>query len=336
MKPIIFGLSGPSLTNEERELFVDADPAGYILFRPNTADPAQVRALTDDLRSLSGRNDLPILIDQEGGTVQRMGPPHWPSSPSASVFAAAYAKAPMTAIEAARLQGLAIGLMLHEVGITVNCAPVLDRAGPDTHADILARSFGPDPVQIASLGKAMLDGMASAGVVGLLKHMPGLGRASVDSHHDLPAVANSAEELGADFEAFRLLRSTPIGMVGHVKYEALDASEPASRSSIIIQSIIRGQIGFDGLLLSDDLTMNALTGTLADRSVAAIEAGCDVALACWGTLNEKAAAAAALSEMSDQSRARLDRAMASAKPAITVDSLAAVIAKRDALLSYTA
>jgi beta-N-acetylhexosaminidase len=336
MKPIIFGLSGPSLTNEERALFVETDPAGYILFRPNIVDPAQVKALTDDLRSLAGRDDLPILIDQEGGTVQRMGPPHWPSSPSASVLAAAYGKAPMTAIEAARLQGLAIGHMLHEVGITVNCAPVLDRAGPYTHADIWDRSLGSDPAQIASLGKALLDGMASAGVVGVLKHMPGLGRASVDSHHDLPVVANSGEELMVDFEAFRLLRSTPIGMVGHIRFEALDASEPASRSSIIIQSIIREQIGFDGLLLSDDLTMNALTGTLAERSVAAIEAGCDVALACWGTLDEKAAAAVALPEMSEQGRARLDRAMASAKPPITVDSLAAVIAKRDALLSYAA
>ncbi len=334
MKPVIFGLLGPGLTDEERDLFTRTDPAGYILFRPNIIDPAQMRALTDDLRALSDRDDLPILIDQEGGSVQRMAPPHWPASPAASAFAAAYAKAPMTAIEAARLQGVAFGQMLGSLGITVNCAPVLDRAGPATHPTILDRSFGSDPAQVASLGKAMLDGMAAAGVIGVVKHMPGLGRASVDSHHDMPIVMESLEELASDFEAFRLLADAPIAMVGHILFKALDTDQPASRSAMIIHEIIRGSIGFDGLLLSDDLTMNALSGSLAERTVAAIEAGCDIALACWGTVAEKEASASALPDISDASRARLDRAMASAKPPKTVDNLSAIIAKRDALLSY--
>ncbi len=336
MKPIIFGVSGLELTDEESALFQTVEPAGYILFRPNIGDPLQVRALTDDLRSLAGRDDLAILIDQEGGNVQRMSPPHWPTSPAASAFAASYAQAPMTAIAAARLQGQALGQMLHHAGITVNCAPVLDLMSDATHSDIAGRSFGRDPKQVAALGKAMLDGMTHAGVVGVLKHIPGLGRAPVDSHHDQPVVAASPEQLTTDFEAFRLLACAPIAMVGHILLEALDAEHPASQSQTIIRDIIRGQIGFDGLLLSDDLTMNALSGTLAQRSVAAIEAGCDIALACWGTLEEKAEAASALPVISAASRARLDRAMASANPPKTVDSLAAIIAKRDILLSYTA
>ena len=336
MKPIIFGLSGPSVTSEERDVFNRANPAGYILFRPNIVDPAQVKALTNDLQDLSGRHDVPILIDQEGGSVQRLSEPHWPSSPPASVFARAYAKAPMTAMEAVRLHGLAIGQMLHDLGITINCAPVLDVASAQTHPGIIDRSFGADPVQVASLAGAMIRGMSAAGVVAVLKHMPGLGRASVDSHHHLPVVTASVEELATDFEAFRLLADAPIGMVGHILFKAIDPDFPASCSAIIIQTIIREQIGFDGLLLSDDLTMNALSGTLAERSVAAVEAGCDIALACWGSLAEKAEAAAALPEMSDANLARLNVAMASVKPCKTVDNLAAVIAKRDALLSYVA
>jgi beta-N-acetylhexosaminidase len=324
----------PRLTDEERSFFKEAGPAGYILFRSNIIDPCQVRALTDDLRSLSGRDDLPILIDQEGGTVQRMVPPQWPASPAASAFACFYRQAPMTAIEAARLHGQAIGQMLHEVGINVNCAPVLDLAGRETHAGLIERSFGRDPWQVAALGNAMVDGMERAGVRGVIKHLPGLGRAAVDSHHHLPVVEQGLAALSADFEAFHLLAHAPIGMVGHILFESFDPDHPASQSAIIIRDIIRGRIGFQGLLLSDDLTMNALSGSLAERSVAAINAGCDLALACWGTIQEKAEAADALPSISEASLARLGAAMAERPPPKTVDSLAALIAKRDALLSY--
>ncbi len=334
MKPVIFGLFGLTLTPDERAFFRACNPAGYILFKHNIADRDQLCALTDDLRAASGRDLLPILIDQEGGRVQRLHPPHWPDTPCAARFAALYDRAPMTAIEAARAGAQATGLMLSDVGITVNCAPVVDVRRSNTHGAIGDRSYGSNPMQVASLSRAVLDGLRSGGVVGVIKHLPGQGRALVDSHDQLPVVSASADELEEDMSVFRRLNSAVIGMTAHVLYEAWDKDYCATMSTTIITDVIRGQIGFDGLLLSDDLAMKALTGSAAERACAAVTAGTDIALNCWGTLAEREAVAKALPDISDTSRERLDRAMASVVPPPTGATIADLIAKRDALLSY--
>jgi beta-N-acetylhexosaminidase len=336
MKPLILGLSGTSLTPDELALFRAIEPAGYILFAHNIADRAQIRALTDSLRALGVGEALPILIDQEGGRVARLKPPEWPAFPAGDSFAALYANAPMSAIEAARVNGLALGLMLAEVGITVNCAPVLDVRHTETHDAIGDRALGGEPGQVAALGQAMLDGMGAGGVVGVVKHMPGQGRSVVDSHHALPVVSADAETLGADLAPFRALSNVLIAMTGHVVFNAWDAERCATLSPIVIGDIIRGQIGFDGLLLSDDLHMEALIGSIAERAVAAIAAGCDLALACWARGDDVRAVADALPDISAASRARLDRAMSSigTAPPKSVDRIPSLIAKRDALLAY--
>jgi beta-N-acetylhexosaminidase len=336
MKPLILGLSGTSLTPDEAALFRAIVPAGYILFAHNVEDRRQVRALTDSLRALGGGDALPILIDQEGGRVGRLRPPTWPAFPAGASFAALYASAPMSAIEAARVNGLALGLMLAEVGITVNCAPVLDVRRTDTHEAIGDRALGGEPGQVAALGRAMLDGMRAGGVVGVIKHMPGQGRSVVDSHHALPLVSANAETLGADLAPFRALRNAPIAMTGHVLFNAWDAERCATLSPVVIADIIRGQIGFDGLLLSDDLHMEALSGSIAQRAVAAVAAGCDLALACWARGDDLCAVADALPDISAASVDRLDRAMSSigTAPPKSVDRIASLIAKRDALLAY--
>ena len=202
MQAAIYGLSGTELTDNERDFFRDADPAGYILFKRNCSNPEQLRRLNDELFTLSGRADLPILIDQEGGRVARMQPPQWPAFPKAEAFAGLYNLAPSSAIEATRVNGRAIALMLRSVGVNVNCLPVLDVLQPGASDIVGDRSLGGDPMQVAALGRAVLDGMASAGVVGVVKHMPGHGRALVDSHKELPVVTASDEELGIDLEPF--------------------------------------------------------------------------------------------------------------------------------------
>lgn len=336
MKPVIFGLMGLTLTDDERALFADVDPAGYIIFKRNIIDRIQLRALTDSLRALHGRDDLAILIDQEGGRVARMGPPEWPKFPAGAAFDALYQTAPMTAIQAARLNGEALGLMLAEVGISVDCLPLLDVRTPETHEAIGDRALGSDPMQVAALGRATIDGLRAGGVVGVVKHMPGQGRASVDSHHDLPRVTASAEELEADFGAFARLADAPMGMTGHIVFEAFDPDRCATLSPIIIEQVIRGHIGFTGLLMSDDLDMNALSGSVPTRARDCVAAGCDIALNCWGRFDEMVAIAELLPEITDAARTRLDAAMATVSPPETVEKLADCIARRDALLSYSA
>lgn len=334
MKPVVFGLSGLTLTAEERALFADVEPLGYIIFKRNIADRSQLRALTDSLRDLSGRDDVPILIDQEGGRVARMGEPVWPLFPASGAFDPLYAKAPMTAIEAVRANAEALGLMLSEVGINVNCAPVLDVRQTDTHDAIGDRSFGGEPMQVAALGRATLEGLRAGGVVGVVKHMPGQGRSVVDSHHDLPVVSADAATLVSDLEPFKSLNTAPMGMTGHIVFEAWDKERCVTLSPTVIETIIRGEIGFDGLLFSDDLDMKALQGSVADHAADCVAAGCDVALNCWGRFDEMVAIAAKLPEISVRSRARLDTAMATVKGIKTVDRIDTLIAKRDALLSY--
>ena len=336
MQPAIYGMSGERLTDDERAFFRDADPAGYILFRRNCVDREQLRALTDDLRAIHGRDDQAILIDQEGGRVARMQPPVWPRFPDAGKFAALYQVAPMSAIEAARANAQALAVMLREAGINVNCLPLLDVRREGAHDIIGDRALGSEPMQVAALGRAVLDGLRDGGVVGVIKHIPGHGRSMADSHVELPVVEASEEELQADLEPFRTLRSAPMGMTAHVVYPAWDPTHPASLSTKVIGEIIRGRIGFDGWLMSDDLGMHALSGDFAHRARGVIDAGCDVALHCSGDMGEMQAVAYALGdEMPAEGRARLERAMASVAGVAQGPAYEELAAKRDSLLAYT-
>ena len=332
MKPVIFGIAGPSLSADERALFADVEPAGYILFKRNCVDRAQMRALTDDIRDLTGRADVPILIDQEGGRVARMQPPEWPASPAGAAFDALYEIAPISALEAARANGRALALMLAEVGVTVNAYPLLDVRTEATHPAIGDRALGADPVRVASIGRALLEGMRSGGVTGIVKHMPGQGRATVDSHKDLPVVDADEAALASDLRAFALLADAPMGMTGHIMFPAWDAERCVTLSPVIIQGVIRERIGFDGLLMSDDLDMDALKGDVPTRAAECVAAGCDVALNCWGRFEEMVAIAAVLPEMTAKAHERLERAVRWAMPEVGTD-LVAAIAKRDALLA---
>ncbi len=333
MKPVIFGLSGPVLTADETAFFAEADPAGYILFRRNVETRSQLRMLTDRLRALSGRGDVPILIDQEGGRVARMGPPEWPAFPAGPTFDALYETAPMTAIEAARVNAQAIALMLHEVGINVDCLPLLDVAQPDTTEAVASRTLGHEPMRVAAMGRAILDGLRRGGVVGVVKHMPGHGRAIVDTHYHLPTVTASDAELAVDLAPFQALADAPMGMTSHIVFEAWDTGRPATLSPVIIQDIIRTRIGFDGLLMTDDIDMKALSGSAGDKAAGAIAAGCDLVLDCWARMDEMIDIAARLGDMPAASRARLDRAMATIADIVPQGDIGELIAKRDALLA---
>lgn len=336
MIPAIFGLAGEALTADERGFFRDADPAGYILFRRNCASSGQLRALTDSLRTLHGRDDLLIMIDQEGGRVQRMAPPGWPAFPSAEPFDRLYRIAPSSAIAAAQANATALALMLREAGINVNAAPLLDLRLDGQSAIIGDRSMGADPMQVAALGRAVLDGLQAGGVVGIVKHMPGHGRATLDSHEALPTVTATAEALQADMAPFRALAGAPMGMTAHIVYTAWDAERPASLSPVVIGDIIRREIGFGGLLMSDDLDMKALSGEIGSLAAGVVAAGCDIALNCWARMDDMAAIARALPEIGEASRARLDRAMASVAVTAPVAAAADLLAARDSLLALAA
>jgi beta-N-acetylhexosaminidase len=334
MQPAIYGLSGERLTPEERDFFRDADPAGYVLFKRNCLDPEQLRALTDDLRAVHDRDDVPILIDQEGGRVARMQPPLWPAFPPAQRFADLYAVAPVSAIEAARANAHAIALLLRGAGINVNALPLLDVRQPGAHDIIGDRAFGSEPMQVAALGRAVLEGLRDGGVVGIVKHMPGHGRSMSDSHVELPVVAASEEELETDVEPFRTLRWAPMGMTSHVVYTAWDADNCASLSSKVIHEIIRTRIGFNGFLMSDDLGMHALSGDFGERARGVVDAGCDVGLHCSGIMEEMVSVASAIGDMRAESRERLDRAMATIADRSESSSFEEQVARRDALLAY--
>jgi beta-N-acetylhexosaminidase len=333
MLPAILGLAGPALTADEIAFFREANPAGYILFARNCGNRGQLRALTDSLRALSGRADVPILIDQEGGRVMRMKPPEWPAFPAGWRFSELYDKAPISAIEAARANAQALAAMLAEVGINVDCLPLLDVREAGAHDVIGDRALGGEPLRVAALGRAVLDGLEAGGCIGTVKHMPGHGRARADSHKELPVVEASAAELERDLAPFRALRDAPIGMSAHLLFTAWDKARPASISPTIIGEIIRGEIGFDGLLMSDDLAMAALTGTPGERAAAALAAGTDLALFCSGVLAENEDVARALGGIGDAASERLERAMARTGNGAAVD-FDGLVAKRDALLAY--
>ncbi|HXH00403.1 MAG TPA: beta-N-acetylhexosaminidase [Sphingomicrobium sp.] len=332
MQAAIYGFGGLELTPDEAKFFRDAQPAGYILFRRNIESPEQLRRLTDSLRALEGHDEVPILIDQEGGRVARMRPPVWPAFPSGEAFDRLYKVAPSSAIEAARVNARALGLMLNEAGVTVNCMPMLDVRQPGASDIIGDRALGSEPMQVSALGRAQLDGLASAGVIGVIKHIPGHGRALVDSHHELPFVTASEEQLAIDLEPFERLRDAPMGMVAHVVFEAWD-ERPASQSPKVISDIVRGRIGFDGFLMSDDSNMNALTGTLGERAAACVAAGCDVALPCDGVLANNIDVAKAVPALTAEGEVRLARAMAMRFTPNDEMDFAEAVAKRDALLA---
>ncbi|HEY4547066.1 MAG TPA: beta-N-acetylhexosaminidase [Pedomonas sp.] len=336
MIPVFFGLEGPVLTDAERDLFRATDPAGYILFLRNCVDPEQVKALTDDLKALSGRGEaLPILIDQEGGRVARLKPPHWPAFPPAKAFADLWDVSPVSAMDAARMNARAIAAVVRSVGVTVDCLPVLDVPVEGAHDVIGDRAYGFEPTQVASLGKATLDGLREGGVVGVIKHIPGHGRARSDSHLELPVVDDALDALQQDFAPFAKLADAPMAMTAHVVYTAIDAERCATLSPKVIGEVIRGQIGFTGLLMSDDINMKALSGSYAEKSLGCLDAGCDVVLHCSGILSEMQEVAACLPEITPEAKARLDAAMAwSASNAATDEALIADLsAKRDALLA---
>lgn len=333
MIPAFFGLAGPALGEAERAFFRSVEPAGFILFRRNCTDRAQMKALTDELRSLSGRDDVPILIDQEGGRVQRMGPPEWPKLPAAEPFARLYEKAPVSAMEAARLNAKAIATMLREVGVNVDCLPLLDVRRPDADAIIGDRALGSDAMQVAALGRLVIDGLREGGVVGVVKHMPGHGRAMADSHKELPVVEAPEAELAEDVAPFVGLRDAAMGMTAHVVYTAWDKERCASLSPVVIGEIIRGRIGFDGLLMSDDLGMHALSGGFAERAAGVIAAGCDIALHCSGDMAEMEAVAGALGPIAAVSHDRLQRAMATVAGQAPSESFEELAARRDSLLA---
>ncbi len=333
MTPAIFGTSGLSLTAEERAFFREADPAGYILFGRNCDTPQQLRALTDELREIHGRERLFICIDQEGGRVARLRPPHWAGFPAGEVFDQLYDIAPATAIEAARVNAEALGIELSEAGITVDCHPPLDVRQPGAHDVIGDRALGSEPMKVAALGRAILDGLARAGVAGCIKHMPGHGRTTTDTHEEMPTVTASDAELEVDLAPFRTLSDAPIGMTGHLLFSAWDNENPATLSPYVIEQIIRKRIGFDGLLLTDDIDMEALAGTVPERAERAIAAGCDLVLNCWAKMDDMTAIVERLPVMSERTAKRLDRALSGTRISAPHGDKEQLLAKRDALLA---
>ena len=334
MTPAIFGCSGPELTADERAFFREADPAGYILFKRNCETPEQLRRLTDSLREIHGREHLLVSIDQEGDRVARLGPPEWRKWPAPARFAELYEIAPASAIEAMRLNSEAMATELAKAGVTVDFHAPCDVARPETDDVIGDRALGTEPMQVAALGRAILDGMAAGGVVGCLKHMPGHGRATCDSHKALPRVDAGDAELAADIAPFAsLAERAAIGMTAHIVFTEWDADRPATQSAWVVENIIRQRIGFAGLLLTDDIDMQALDGTIAERSRRALAAGCDIVLNCWARMEDQQAIADLGKTMSDQSARRLERVHAAMHPPSDGPDTDELLAKRDALLA---
>ena len=323
-RSVIFGCAGPVLGADERRFFADADPLGFILFARNCQSPDQVRALVSDLRESVGRESAPVLIDQEGGRVARLTPPHWRAAPAPARFADLARTEPGKAEEAARINAHLLAAELSDLGITVDCLPVLDVPQPDADPVIGDRAAGNTPTRAAFLGRAACQGLLDGGVAPVIKHIPGHGRATVDSHAALPIVDTPRAELERiDFAPFHALREMPWAMTAHVVYTALDSENPATTSAAVVGDIIRGTIGFDGLLLTDDLCMGALSGTPGERAAASLDAGCDVALHCNGVLAEMIDVVAACPALGAQARQRFARAEAVRPPPQPFDTDAA-------------
>jgi beta-N-acetylhexosaminidase len=306
---VIFGVAGLTPSEAERRFFADADPLGFILFARNCSAPEQVRTLVDDLRTTVGRADAPVLIDQEGGRVQRLKPPCWRAAPAAALFGDLYVYDERRAVEAAWLNARLIAADLAELGITVDCTPVLDVRHPGAHEIIGDRAFAAEAETVGLLGRATCDGLLAGGVLPVIKHVPGHGRATLDSHEALPVVEAALADLHrVDFAPFAALADMPMAMTAHVVYAAIDPSAPATISAAVLAEVVRGAIGFDGLLISDDLCMHALTGTPGERAAAAFAAGCDVVLHCSGDLDEMREVGCGSSCLSAAALGRLGRA----------------------------
>ena len=307
---LIIGVSGEVLTTSEKTFLRSARPIGFILFARNCSGHDQIRTLVSDVKAAVGSDDLLVLIDQEGGRVQRLRPPLGRALPPADAYARLCISDKSAACYAARAAARLVAEDLIALGINTNCTPVLDVPVAGAHSVIGDRAFGNTPEQVAMLGRAVADGFMSGGVLPVIKHIPGHGRATKDSHHDLPVVTESRAVLSAtDFAPFKALRDMPAAMTAHVVFTEIDASAPASTSVIVTRDIIRGEIGFDGLLMSDDLSMRALTGSIRENAEAVICAGSDVALHCNGDLAEMQAAAEGVPAVAGLALARLNRAL---------------------------
>lgn len=324
VRAFITGVSGLSLTAEEREFLRTERPWGFILFKRNVDNPLQVARLVQDLRESVEDGDAPVLIDQEGGRVQRLGPPHWPVYPAGAVFSTLYDRNREDGLKAARLSAQLIAADLVDLGITVDCLPLADVPAPGADAVIGDRAYGSNPEKVAAIARAVTAGLERGGVLPVLKHIPGHGRATADTHHRLPIVETPKNELEAtDFAAFRPLADLPMAMTAHVVFSAIDATQPATTSATIIEQVIRGVIGFQGLLMSDDVSMNALAGSIAERTRAILSAGCDMVLHCNGKLDEMRQVAGETPELSGRALDRARQALTARKPPQPFDREAA-------------
>lgn len=313
-RAFITGVSGPELSAAERDFIRAECPWGFILFKRNIETPAQVTRLINELREEIGQPDAPVLIDQEGGRVQRLGPPNWPIYPAGAVFGRLYDIDPAAGLAAARLSARLIAADLDEVGVSVDCLPLADVPVSGANAVIGERAYGTEPAKVAAIARAVTEGLEEGGVLPVLKHIPGHGRATADTHFSLPVVDTSREELEqSDFAPFRALADLPMAMTAHVVFSALDPAQPATTSATIIDEVIRGLIGFQGLLMSDDVSMNALAGSISDRTRALLAAGCDMVLHCNGKLEEMHEVARVTPELSGKALARAGRALLSRK-----------------------
>ncbi|WP_020178453.1 beta-N-acetylhexosaminidase [Methylopila sp. M107] len=329
----ISGCKALVLSEDERGFFRDAEPWGLILFGRNIEGHEQIRALTADFRDAVGRADAPVLIDQEGGRVQRIRPPLCEPHPAAARYGALHAADPEAGVEAARLGAELLARELSALGITVDCLPVLDLPTDGMTQAIGDRAYADDADAVAALGRAVIEGALAGGVLPVVKHMPGHGRATVDSHYHLPRVSADRATLEAsDFRPFKALNDAPLGMTGHIVFEAIDPDRPATLSPIVLAEIVRGHIGFDGLLMTDDLSMKALSGSVGASAAAAIAAGCDIALHCNGEMGEMLEVAAAAPRLEGRSAERAARALSLIGTAVAFD-VAELAAKRDRLLA---
>jgi len=319
MRAFITGVAGSALSDEERDFLREAQPWGLIVFTRNIATADQLRRLIGDCRAALGR-DAPALIDQEGGRVQRLGPPHWPQYPPGAAYGALYDRSRDRGLAAARLGGRLIASDLAALGIDVDCLPLGDIPVPDADPIIGDRAYGTTPDKVAAIAAAIAAGLAEGGVLPVLKHIPGHGRAPADSHKRLPVVATGRATLEAtDFAAFRALSALAMGMTAHVVFSALDPVAPATTSARIVGDVIRGSIGFQGLLMSDDVSMGALSGTIAGRASAAIAAGCDMILHCNGELAEMREVAAAVPVLAGAAAHRAEAALNAKRPPVPID-----------------
>jgi beta-N-acetylhexosaminidase len=331
-RAFITGVSGTELGAEEREFIRSERPWGFILFKRNVETPEQVALLVRELRKEVGEPDVPVLIDQEGGRVQRLGPPHWPVYPPGAVFGRLYDIDRELGLTAARLSARLIAADLLEIGVTVDCLPLADVPVAGADAVIGNRAYGTEPGKVAAIARAVTEGLEQGGILPVLKHIPGHGRATADTHFRLPQVDTSKTELErTDFAAFQPLADLPMAMTAHVVFSALDPAHPATTSATIIHQVIRGVIGFQGLLMSDDVSMNALSGSIGERTRAIFAAGCDMVLHCNGKLDEMREVVAETPFLSGKALQRAKRALASRKPPQAFDRLAAR-AELDALI----